>query len=105
MILASKILEAMDRNGITKSDLAELCNKDRSTISRWLSGTHNFTSDTLFEIEEVLDCNIFEDSNSEVVSQSYNVNFQLFASHTTKETYKNTTQTTVNKYPVTTGNC
>lgn len=50
MLLAAKIDDAMKAKGLNKSQFAELMGKHESVITRWLSGTHNFTSDTLFDI-------------------------------------------------------
>ncbi len=37
-----------------KKDLADALGKNPSVITKWLSGTHNFTSDTLADIGNVL---------------------------------------------------
>ncbi len=56
MAIAIKIDEAIKAKGWKKKDLASALNiENKSIISRWLSGTHNFTIDTLFDIEKVLD--------------------------------------------------
>ena len=54
MLLAARIDKGIKAKGWKKKDLAEALNKRRSEITRWLSGTHNFNSDTLFDIERVL---------------------------------------------------
>lgn len=54
MLLAAIIKDAMDKKKISKKKFAELMGKSPSMITRWLSGTHNFTIDTLFEIERKL---------------------------------------------------
>lgn len=54
MLLAARIDDAMKAKGWRKGDLAREMNKQPSVITRWLSGTHNFESDTLFELEEKL---------------------------------------------------
>jgi len=58
MMLAIKIEEAMQAKGWKKGDLAREMNKQPSIITRWLSGTNNFESDTLFELEEKLGINL-----------------------------------------------
>ncbi|MBN1184531.1 MAG: helix-turn-helix transcriptional regulator [Bacteroidales bacterium] len=58
MLLAAKIYDAMEAKGWKNKDLAEALNKKRSVITKWLSGTHNFTQDTLCDIERVLDINL-----------------------------------------------
>lgn len=54
MMLAIKIEEAMIAKAWKKGDLAREMNKQPSIITRWLSGTNNFESDTLFELEDKL---------------------------------------------------
>ncbi|MFM9840023.1 MAG: multiprotein-bridging factor 1 family protein [Cyclobacteriaceae bacterium] len=54
MLLALKIDEAREAKGWTKLKFAEEMGKQPSEISKWLSGTHNFTSDTLWDIGEKL---------------------------------------------------
>lgn len=61
MFNAVKIREAMDAKGWNNTKLKEAMNmKSLSIISKWLSGVHNFTQDTLVEIGDVLDINFFE---------------------------------------------
>lgn len=55
MLLAAKIEDAIHAKGWKKKDLANVLNKRPSEITKWLSGTHNFTTDTLWDIENVLD--------------------------------------------------
>lgn len=54
MMLAAKIQDAIKEKRLNNSRFALLMDQHPSVISKWLSGTHNFTSDTLFDIEEVL---------------------------------------------------
>jgi hypothetical protein len=54
MLLAARIDRGIKAKGWKKKDLALAFNKQRSEITKWLSGTHNFNSDTLFDIERVL---------------------------------------------------
>lgn len=54
MLLAAKIDDAIKARGWQKQDLARALRKKPSEISKWLSGTHNFTTETLWEIEKVL---------------------------------------------------
>lgn len=48
------------KKGLRQKDLAFLLNKKESEISKWMSGTHNFTIDTLCSIQSVLEEPIFE---------------------------------------------
>jgi len=54
MLLAAKIDDAIKAQSWQKQDLAKALHKRPSEISKWLSGTHNFTTETLWEIEKVL---------------------------------------------------
>ena len=55
MRLALKIAEAIKAKGYNKGEFAKKLNKNNSEISKWLSGTHNFTHDTLILLENELD--------------------------------------------------
>lgn len=50
MLLAVRIEDWMISSGWSKGAFAEKLNKHPSEITKWLSGTHNFTVDTLSEI-------------------------------------------------------
>ncbi len=54
MRIAARIEDAMNQAGLTKTQFARLMGKYPSEITKWLSGTHNFTSDLLTEIEVTL---------------------------------------------------
>ena len=54
MLLAAKIDEGRKAKGWNQNEFAEKMGKQPSEISKWLSGTHNFTADTLWDIEEQL---------------------------------------------------
>ncbi|MBK8502536.1 MAG: helix-turn-helix transcriptional regulator [Saprospiraceae bacterium] len=54
MYVSARIKELMDQRGLLNNDLAELLKKQPSMITRWLSGTHNFTLDTVSDIETIL---------------------------------------------------
>ena len=50
MILAAKIADGIKAKGWNKVGFAKEMGKEPSVITKWLSGTHNFTADTLTEI-------------------------------------------------------
>jgi transcriptional regulator with XRE-family HTH domain len=54
MQLALRINDAIKARGWSQKQFAEAMNKKPSEINRWLSGTHNFTTDTLWHIQEIL---------------------------------------------------
>lgn len=59
MMLAAKIYEAMQQKGISKKQFAQMLGQQPSVITKWLSGTHNFTADTLADIQRVLEISLF----------------------------------------------
>lgn len=58
MLLAAKIDNAMKSSGIKKGQLAKMVGKQPSEITKWLSGTHNFTIETLWEIGDALNIDL-----------------------------------------------
>lgn len=59
MLMAAKIDDAIKAKGWKKKDLMTALGKDnQSIITKWLSGTHNFTMDTLIDLERVLDISL-----------------------------------------------
>lgn len=54
MKLAARIYKGLQAKQWTQTQLAEALHKQVSVVSKWLSGTHNFTIDTLTDIERVL---------------------------------------------------
>jgi transcriptional regulator with XRE-family HTH domain len=50
MKLAARIWELVEDRNLNKRGFAALMGKEPSVISKWLSGTHNFTQTTLFDI-------------------------------------------------------
>jgi len=69
MRIAAQIEDAMKNAGLTKTQFARLMGKYPSEITRWLSGTHNFTSDLLAEIDVAL--GIVREENAFVSSCSF----------------------------------
>jgi ribosome-binding protein aMBF1 (putative translation factor) len=54
MLLAARIDDKIRDRGLSNQEFAYMMGKKPSEISKWLSGTHNFTTETLWEIERVL---------------------------------------------------
>lgn len=54
MQLAARIEDCMHENSWSKSQFAKQMKKNPSEITKWLSGTHNFTIDKLVEIAHTL---------------------------------------------------
>ena len=87
MLLAVQIEDAMKHKGWKAKDLAKAIGKSPSEISKWLSGTHNFTSDTLFDLEKVLDTCIFSREKSEdtVIINNWTLSISSSATDTSYE--------------------
>ncbi len=54
MLLASKIDDELKARNWSKKRFADEMGKRPSVVTKWLSGTHNFTVDTLVDIESKL---------------------------------------------------
>ncbi|RZJ92145.1 MAG: XRE family transcriptional regulator [Chryseobacterium sp.] len=58
MRLAVRLFDLITEAGYSKSSFAHLMGKEASVITKWLSGTHNFTYDTLVDITLALGVNM-----------------------------------------------
>lgn len=58
MSTARQIIRILEKQGKSQRDLAILLGKRESEISKWLTGTHNFTFRTISKIESVLNAQI-----------------------------------------------
>lgn len=58
--LANALESLLKNKGISKSEFAAKMGKSPSEISKWLSGKHNFTIDTLMEIAHALKVDLTE---------------------------------------------
>lgn len=66
MLLAVKIDDALKEKGWKKKDLIEaLWKKNKSKVTKLLSGTHNFTSNLLTDLGRVLNTNFFNLENDQ----------------------------------------
>ena len=52
--IAERISEILKAKGLTQKDFARLLYKRDSEISKWLTGRHNFTTQTIARIETAL---------------------------------------------------
>jgi len=75
MLLAAKIYDAIKAKGWKKKDfMIAMGQKNQSVISKWLSGTHNFTTDTLTDIGRVLGINMLNlESKPIIKSKTYTI--------------------------------
>ncbi len=77
MLLAAKIDDGLKAKGWKKKDfMLAMEQKNQSVISKWLSGTHNFTMDTLTDIGRVLGINLLN-LEKEIVTK--NVVYHFYA--------------------------
>lgn len=56
--ISDKIADALEKKGMTQKMFAKQIGKTETEVSRWLSGTHNFTLRTIAKISSVLGMNI-----------------------------------------------
>jgi transcriptional regulator with XRE-family HTH domain len=54
LAIANKIHELLEKRGLKAVDLARMLDKNASEISKWLTGTHTFTTKTITKIEVAL---------------------------------------------------
>lgn len=53
-LIVDRIHAVLEQRGLRQKDLAFMLGKKESEISKWMRGTHNFTIDTISQIEKVL---------------------------------------------------
>lgn len=53
--VVDRIHNLLEKNEMEQKDLARLLGKNESEISKWMTGTHNFTLKTISKIEAALD--------------------------------------------------
>jgi transcriptional regulator with XRE-family HTH domain len=77
MKLAGKIYAGLKSKGWKSLDLAKALDlKSPSLVSKWLSGTHNFTVDTLVDIQRLLGIKLL-DADSAESTPALNVNLTV----------------------------
>ena len=67
--IVDRIHEVLKAKNLDQKDLALLLNKNESEISKWMSGTHNFTLKTISRIESALETPIILVVNKEKSEQ------------------------------------
>jgi len=77
MMLAARIDDAMKAIGLKKGQLARALNKQPSEITKWLSGTHNFTTETLWDIGDILGIELINLAESKSEPVVYNISFEV----------------------------
>lgn len=85
MDIAARIHEILVKKGKNQKDLAKSLGKHESEVCKWLSGTHNFTFQTIARIEVALGENIVEVSGKRnKVSNTIVLKMDRFASGQTQ---------------------
>ena len=63
-LIVDRIHEILQAKGLRQKDLAALMGKKESEISKWMRGTHNFTIETISQIEKSLGAPILQIVNT-----------------------------------------
>ena len=58
MRVSDKIADVLHESGMSQKDFAKSMGRSEAEVSRWLSGTHNFTLSTLAKISACLGVDI-----------------------------------------------
>lgn len=82
--LSNRIQFLLDKNSMDQKDLAKALGKNESEISKWMSGSHNFTLKTIARIEDVLGDKLLEIVNEEHKVKDSNINVYVI---NTEEVY------------------
>lgn len=69
--IASKIKNRLKLSGLRKRDFARLMNVSAPRVTQWLRGDHNFTIETLIEIEKVLNIKFFAETELDLGRRCY----------------------------------
>lgn len=56
--IAERISDILKSKNLTQKELARRLGKRESEISKWLTGRHNFTTQTIARIETALGCKV-----------------------------------------------
>ena len=68
--IVDRIHDILVNQGKEQKDLAILLGKSESEISKWMTGTHNFTIKTLSKIESILGEKIIQSAKEKVEEKS-----------------------------------
>ena len=81
MLMAVRIADAIEEKGWSKQEFAAKMGQNPSAVSRWLSGTHNFTLTTLTDIQRVLGTQLLCVEEPKIVEKVTKVQFEPFNSN------------------------
>jgi ribosome-binding protein aMBF1 (putative translation factor) len=91
MMIAVRITDAMQAKQWKNKDLLKAVGRDNpSVITKWLSGTHNFTTETLVEIESALGISLLnlEEKSTEKLVIQYSLSIQSEVKVSMAKSYK-----------------
>ena len=66
--IANRIYDILESKGLSQKDFSRMIGKTETEVSRWLSGTHNFTLATLCKISAALNEDIIKVSGQPQLS-------------------------------------
>lgn len=90
MEIAAKIAQAMEAKKWKKKDLLKVVGKaNPSIITKWLSGTHNFTTETLVELENALSISLINREVKNPVVVEYHLHISQEVNKPEKSSYFN----------------
>ena len=64
--IANRIYDILEEKGMSQKDFARLMGKTETEVSRWLSGTHNFTMATICKISAALNADVVKVADREL---------------------------------------
>ena len=62
--IAKTIKQVLLKRKLMKKDLAEKMKVQNSIVTKWVSGNHNFTLQTIEKIEQALNCKLMDTSEA-----------------------------------------
>ncbi len=68
MMISARIDDALKLKGWSQKQLADKMEKRPSEVTKWLSGNHNFTLETISLIEKQLEVTLITVSNEKIVA-------------------------------------
>lgn len=96
--LSKRIDYLLRQNDLDQKELAKRLNKKESEISKWMTGSHNFTLKTLAKIEDVLGEKLLVIANEEVEEKKKDVGIIYIETMFRYESNSNETATTLRSY-------
>jgi ribosome-binding protein aMBF1 (putative translation factor) len=68
MMISARIDDALKLKGWSQKQLADKMEKRPSEVTKWLSGNHNFTLETISQIEKQLGVTLITISNEAIIA-------------------------------------